>query len=166
MSTTVADVMKALEPLGRVTFDDTGAEDCGQITVVLDEDSGPYLLVLDGRYFHYSEGTEQPFRTGLYIGLYTDAVAAEPAVKFIGQGDFDPVVVRMTAQFVLRPHGIDKRGHQYVVTDDGPMYISPCCGAAVTFHDADLCCKSCWSNVPDDLSMLPLIKTETTEAAK
>jgi hypothetical protein len=27
--------------------------------------------------------------------------------------------------------------------------LSPCCGAATTYHDDVLCCKSCWREVPE-----------------
>jgi hypothetical protein len=53
---------------------------------------------------------------------------------------------------------IDKRGHRYIITSDGPAYVSPCCGATVTFHDYDLCCKACWHLVPSILSALPDIE--------
>ena len=41
-------------------------------------------------------------------------------------------------------------GEQPAVTcscPGGEPDVSPCCGAAVTYHDTMLCCKACWEEV-------------------
>ena len=33
--------------------------------------------------------------------------------------------------------------------DDHGMRLTDCCGSFSTYHDSDLCCKSCWRTVPN-----------------
>ena len=56
-------------------------------------------------------------------------------------------------------YAADDRG--YVMTDTGPMYVTQCCGAPVTFSHAvdpdnpQLCCKGCWAPADPALAGLP-----------
>ena len=42
---------------------------------------------------------------------------------------------------------VDALGMPVAFSDDWPFHPTPCCGAAATFHDSDLCCKRCWEYV-------------------
>jgi hypothetical protein len=41
----------------------------------------------------------------------------------------------------------DAYGFPYRADEDGAFRVTECCGAAVTYHDATLCCKGCWEEV-------------------
>ncbi|WP_194838750.1 hypothetical protein [Nocardia sp. XZ_19_369] len=57
-------------------------------------------------------------------------------------------VVEMTRDIYERFAGLTASG--CLVVDDGGTRtaLTKCCNAFATFHDEQLCCKNCWSEVP------------------
>lgn len=78
-------------------------------------------------------------------------------------------VVHVDADIADRFLGLTAEGYQvikaYLTATRAWSYpLTPCCNAAVTYSDVELCCKACWNEVPLDLDVTnPTIATPRDE---
>lgn len=64
-----------------------------------------------------------------------------------------------------RPWFRDRHGLRYVVTEDGPMYITDCCDASakgsVALGEPETVCRACYRTVDDALGGVPETREDT-----